>query len=39
MTGQSTECEAEWMMAEDPLFMLYTRYAVHKVTEAGLALT
>jgi acetyl-CoA synthetase len=25
MEGQSTECEVEWMQAEDPLFMLYTR--------------
>ena len=26
MAGASDECEPEWMDAEDPLFMLYTRY-------------
>ncbi len=26
MRDASCECEPEWMDAEDPLFMLYTRY-------------
>src|SRR6218665_1668202 len=26
MADQSSECEPEWLDAEDPLFILYTRY-------------
>ena len=26
MNGVSDECEPEWMDAEDPLFILYTRF-------------
>lgn len=26
MANQSSECEPEWLDAEDPLFILYTRY-------------
>ncbi len=31
MRDASCECEPEWMDAEDPLFMLYTRYIFHTI--------
>lgn len=31
MATASEDCDAVWMDAEDPLFMLYTRYYLSKV--------
>ena len=33
MVGVSDQCDPEWLDAEDPLFMLYTRYEKNQIWE------